>query len=108
MFVSQRDHRVWDHADESFRALAGDPEGMSEAGREILSALGAETAVLDEQVFAHPEGGGQQVYVRTAAHAQAPELFWIVIFSPAERRVVMIMPQFRQTIRSRFPEAHLP
>jgi hypothetical protein len=107
-YIGGEGDRVWELADESFRALAEDPEGMSEAGRELVSALGAQTAVLDEQMFAHPEGGGHQVYVRTASHAEAPEMFWIVIFSPAERRVLMIMPQFRQTIRSLFPEARLP
>lgn len=81
MFVPQRDHRV--------RAVPS-------------------LAILLVLVLAPELEGGQQVYVRTAAHAQAPELFWIVIFSPAERRVLMIMPQFRQTIRSLFPRARLP
>jgi hypothetical protein len=100
--------RVWDRAGPMLREMAERPETLAAAAAEILGALGAETAVLSEQLFDHPEGGGAQVYVRASRHSQAPEMFWIVIFWPSEAQVLTIMPQPRQTIRTLFPQVTLP
>lgn len=100
--------QVWKHADGPLRELAGSPAGLKQAATEISSDLGPHTAVLKEQVFPHPEGGGWHVFVRALRHAQVPEMFWIVIFSPAEQKVQMIMAQPRQTIRTLFPQVILP
>lgn len=100
--------RVWQHAGPTMRELAGSAEGLREDAAEISASLGAETGVFGEQLFEHPEGGGAQVYVRALRHAHVPEIFWIVIFSPAERQVQVIMAQPRQTIRTLFPQVRLP
>jgi hypothetical protein len=106
-YLAGEGHRVWEHAGETMRTLAGSPEGLSEAGAEITEMMGARTGVLDEQMFEHPEGGGWHVYVRTLSHEQVPEMFWIVIFSPAERQIQMVMPQPRQTIVGMFPQVRV-
>lgn len=100
--------RVWAHAGPMMRELSESPNGLRGAAAELSTAMGAETGVLGEQLFDHPEGGGAQVYVRAARHSQVPEIFWIVIFFPADRQVQMIMPQPRQTIRTLFPQVRLP
>jgi hypothetical protein len=100
--------KVWQHAGPTLREMWESPNGVRMAAEELTSGIGRETGVLDEQLFAHPEDAGWKVYVRTARHAQVPELFWIVIFSPANRQIGMIMPQPRQTIRTLFPEVRLP
>lgn len=100
--------RVWGHAAPMMREMWQSPAGLRQTAAEITGAMGAETGLLAEQLFDHPEGGGAKVYVRASRHAQAPEMFWVVIFFPAERKVQMIMPQPRQTIRSLFPQVRLP
>lgn len=107
-FLAGEGERVWEHAGDVFRTLAESPAAMSEAGSEIAATMGAPTGVLDEQMFPHPEDEGHHVFVRTLAHAEVPELFWVVIFSPSERRVQMIMAQPRQTVRVMFPEVRVP
>jgi len=107
-YLAGDDARVWEYAGETLRAFAESPEGMSEAGEELTGMMGARTGVLGEQMFPHPEGRGRQVYVHTLSHAQVPEMFWIVIFSPTERRVEMIMPQPRQTVAGLFPQVRVP
>jgi hypothetical protein len=107
-YLAGEGERVWEYAGESFRSLAETPEGMGEAGTELTAMMGAPREILDEQVFPHPDGEGHQVYVRTLAHAEVPELFWIVIFEPGERRVQMIMPQPRQTVTTLFPGVRVP
>jgi hypothetical protein len=100
--------RVWEHAGPMLRELAGSAQGLREASEEIVGGMGPETRVLKEQLFDHPEGGGAKVYVRAVRHANVPEMFWIVTFFPAERKVQMIMPQPRQTVRALFPQVELP
>jgi hypothetical protein len=107
-YLAGEGEKVWEHASPAFRTLVETPANMSEAGREILAAMGAQTGILDEQMFPHPEGGGHQVYVRTLVHAQVPEMFWIVIFSPSEQLLQTIMPQPRQAVRVLFPEVRVP
>jgi hypothetical protein len=107
-FLAGDADRVWEHVGPTMRELSGGVQGLRESSAEITAELGPETAILSEQVFEHPEGGGWHVYVRAARHAQVPELFWIVIFSPAERQVQMITAQPRQTIRTLFPQVRLP
>jgi hypothetical protein len=99
---------VWAHAGPMIRELWETPDGLRGTAEEISTSLGTETDVLGEQLFDHPEGGGAQVYVRAARYSQVSELFWIVIFFPADSTVQMIMPQPRQTIRTLFPEVTLP
>lgn len=100
--------QVWEHAGPMLREISGSVQGLRESAEEISTAMGAEAGVLGEQLFDHPDGGGAQVYVRAVRHTQVPEIFWIVIFFPADRKVQMIMPQPRQTIRSLFPQVQLP
>ncbi len=100
--------RVWAHAGPMMREMAESPNGLREAAAEISATMGSETGVLEEQRFDHPEGGGAQVYVRAARHLEVPEIFWVVIFFPADQKVQMIMPQPRQTIRTLFPQVKLP
>ena len=100
--------RVWERAGAMLREMAERPETLAAASAEILGGLGAETAVLSEQLFDHPDGGGFQVYVRASRHAQTPEMFWIVIFAPSEEQILTIMPQPRQAIRVLFPQVTLP
>jgi hypothetical protein len=100
--------RVWEHAGPAMREMAESANGLREAASEISDAMGDEAAVLAEQLFDHPDGGGWQVYVRAVRHTQVPEIFWIVIFRPADRQLQMIMPQPRQTIRALFPQVGLP
>jgi hypothetical protein len=107
-YLAGEAQQVWSHAGPMLRELSESPDGLREAAAEITDSMGPEVAVLGEQLFAHPEGGGMQVYVRTVRHSQVPELFWIVTFSPANRQVQMIMPQPRQTIRSLFPQVKVP
>jgi hypothetical protein len=107
-YLSGEGGLVWEHAGEMMRALAESPAGMSEAGREITEMMGPITGVLGEQMFPHPEDAGWQVYVRTARHAEVPEMNWIVIFRPRDSEIQMIMPQPRQTIQVLFPEVRLP
>ena len=99
---------VWKHAGEGLRSMTESPQGLRQASAELRETMGPETAMLSEQLFDHPEGGGMKVYVRGVQHAEVPEMYWIVIFSPTEQKVAMIMPQPRQTIRSLFPEVTLP
>lgn len=107
-FLNGDAERLWSHAGPTFREMMQDVEGVRQAGAEIGNSLGREVAVLDEQVIDHPDGEGWQVYVRTVHLAGAGELFWVLIFSPSEREIGMIMPQSRPAIRTFFPEARLP
>jgi hypothetical protein len=107
-YLAGEGDRVWEYAGETMRTLAESPAGLTEAGAEITEMMGARTGVLDEQIFEHPEGGGWHVYVGTLSHAQVPEMFWIVIFSPTERQIQMILPQPRQTILGLFPQVRVP
>jgi hypothetical protein len=100
--------RVWPLAGETLRELAESPRRMKEDAAEIIESMGPRTGVISEQMFAHPEGGGWQVYVQALRHERAPEMFWIVIFSPAKEQVQMIMAQPRQTVRTLFPQVKLP
>src|SRR5690606_26096533 len=99
---------LWQHTSPTLREMVEDPEMLRGTAAEHGEMMGRELAVLDEQVFDHPDGEGWQVYLRTARHAVADEIFWVVIFSPAKREVGMIMPQSRPFIRVYFPEARLP
>jgi hypothetical protein len=100
--------RVWAHAAPAMRETVGDERSLRLGLAEMNASIGAETALLSEQEFKHPEGGGMHVYVRVTRHATVPELFWIVIYSPERRQVLTVMPQPRQTIRTLFPQVRLP
>jgi hypothetical protein len=100
--------QVWAHSAPAMREAVGDQRGLRQGLEEMNGNVGAETAMLSEQVFEHPEGGGMHVYVRGVRHANVPELFWIVIYSPEQRQVLTVMPQPRQTIRTLFPQVRLP
>jgi hypothetical protein len=100
--------RVWAHAGPMMHEMAESPNGLRGAAAEFSTTIGSETGVLGEQLVDHPEGGGAQVYVRAARHSEVPEIFWVVIFFPADKKVQMIMPQPRQTIRTLFPQVKLP
>lgn len=99
--------RIMDHLVPEMRRAASRAE-LREAMSEIITALGAETAMLSEQLFDHPDGGTSQVYVRGIRHANTPEMFWIVIFSPENRQVYMVAPQARQVVTRLFPQIRLP
>ena len=107
-YLAGDSERVWAHAGLMMREMWENPNGLRGAAAEISTTMGSETGVLGEQLFDHPEGGGAQVYVRAARHSEVPEIFWIVIFLPADKKVQMIMPQPRQTIRTLFPQVKLP
>jgi hypothetical protein len=107
-YLAGDSERVWAHAGPMMREMAESPNGLRGAAAEISTTMGSETGVLGEQLFDHPEGGGAQVYVRAARHSEVPEIFWVVIFFPADKKVQMIMPQPRQTIRTLFPQVKLP
>jgi hypothetical protein len=107
-YLSGDAEQLWPHAGPVLRELAEDLEGLREAAEDIEEMMGPQTALLDEQIFDHPEGGGWRVYVGTLRHARAGEMFWVVIFSPAQREVQMIMPQTRHTIQTFFPQTRLP
>jgi hypothetical protein len=100
--------KLWPHLGPTLREMAEDVEGLREASEDFGETMGRELAVLDEQLFDHPDGDGWQVYVRAVQHAEVGELFWLVIFSPAEREVGMIMPQPRQSVQILFPQVRLP
>lgn len=107
-YLTANAEQVWPHAGSTLREMFESPRGLREAGNAILRDMGPEVAVIGEQMFDHPEGGGAKVYVRASRHAQIPEIFWIVIFVPADKKVEMIMPQPRRTIRTLFPQVELP
>ncbi len=111
-FLTGDAEQLWPHAGAMLRELAEDVDGLREAGEELAGdieeMLGPQTALLDEQVFDHPEGGGMSVYVRTVRHAMVDEFFWVVIFMPQTQQVHMVMPQPRQTIKTLFPPVRLP
>ncbi len=107
-FVAGDADKLWARSSPSLRTLMGSAQQMRENSVELQNDMGRETALLSEQQFDHPEGKGARVYVRAARHAVVPELFWVVIYSPAEQQVQMIMAQPRQTIRTLFPQVKLP
>lgn len=100
--------QLWAHAGEGLRLLAEDVEGLREAANDIREMMGPPSAMLDEQIFVHPEDDRWRVYVRTARHARVDEMFWVVIFSPSTSEVQMIMAYPRQTIQTFYPQARLP
>lgn len=100
--------RLWEHLGPMMRQTPGGAAGIREGSAEIREALGAETSVIDEQMFPHPEDDNWSVYVRASRHANTPEMFWIVVFLPSEPLIQLIMPQPRQTIRTLFPAVRLP
>jgi hypothetical protein len=107
-YLGGESQRVWDNAAPALREMFGSAAAMRAAASEISADMGTEEALLSEQRFEHPDGGGAHVYVRAIRHTKVPEIFWIVIFTPADRKVHMIMPQPRQTIRTIFPAVRLP
>lgn len=107
-FLAGDADRLWDHAGPEMRAMAESPQSLKLDAEEIAEMMGAETELLGERVFPHPEGGGWQVYLRAARHARVPEVFWLVIFSPAQRQVQTILAQTRQTVQVLFPQVELP
>lgn len=107
-YLSGDAEKLWPHAGEVLRELAEDVEGLREAADDIRQIMGPQTAVLDEQIFDHPEDDGWRIYVRTLRHARADEMFWVVIFSPSTGEIQMIMAHPRRTIQTLFPQARLP
>lgn len=98
---------VWEHAGTMMRELSESPAMMSEAARDITEAMGPITGVLGEQMFTHPEDADWRVYVRTVRHAEAPEIYWIVIFRPRDSEIGIIAAQPRQTMQVLFPDVRL-
>ena len=107
-YLAGEAERLWEHLGPMMRETPGGAAGLREGSAEIRAGLGAEISVIDEQVFPHPEGEAWSVYVRASRHANAAEMFWIVVFLPSERQIELIMPQPRQTIRTLFPAVRLP
>lgn len=107
-YLSGDTERLWPHAGAVLREMVQDVDGLRMIAKEIDEMMGPQTALLDEQAFDHPEGGGYQVYVGRLLHAKVSEIYWVVIFHPAEREVAMIIPQPRRTLQTLFPQARLP
>lgn len=107
-YLSGEAEKLWPHAGEVLRELAYDVEGLREAAVDIREMMGPPTAMLDEQIFDHPEDKNWRIYIRTARHARVEEMFWVVIFSPSTGEVQVIMAHSRQTIQTLFPQARLP
>lgn len=107
-YLSGDAERLWPHAGPMLREMAEDVEGLRESAADLGETMGPTLAVLDEQVFDHPDGDGWQVYVRTVRLAEAGEMFWVVTFSPEQWEAGMIMSQSRPTLRTFFPQARLP
>jgi hypothetical protein len=107
-YLSGDADRLWQHAGPVLRELVQDVDGLRGVAAEIDEMMGPQTALLDEQIFDHPEGAGFRVYVGRLLHAKVSEIFWVVVFHPAKREVGMIIPQPRQTIQTLFPEVRLP
>lgn len=107
-YLSADAEKLWPRLGPTLREMVKDLEGLRQGATVIAKDMGRVLAVLDEQVFDHLDGEGWQVYVRTVQHAHVGELFWLVIFSPAEHEVGMIMPQPRQSVQIFFPQVRLP
>jgi hypothetical protein len=107
-YMSGDAEQLWPHISPMLREMAEDEEGLREVAADIEETMGRELAVLGEQIFDHPDGGGWQVYVRTVQHADVGEMFWVVIFLPEQNEVGMIITQPRQTIQTFFPQVRLP